>query len=232
MNSGIIQLVLFLTSQVEKTKNQMQEKTNNTDEDLLWKRMKAGDQESFSKIFRSYYPKLYAYGIKLIPFPNLVRDQIQDLFINIWQTREGLGDVYNLKAYLFVSLRRKILISKKVKLRTNPIDDVSEEDKQTLVFEPNEFIDKEFVSAGVKEQLIKNLNSLPANQREIIFLRFYHQLTYREIADVIHIREQSIKNNMPKILQKLSAGITGISREDINDIDIMLFNLFLLFQKK
>jgi RNA polymerase sigma-70 factor (ECF subfamily) len=71
----------------------MQEKTNNTDEDFLWKRMKAGDQESFSKIFISYYPKLYAYGIKLIPFPDLVRDQIQDLFINIWQTREGLGDV-------------------------------------------------------------------------------------------------------------------------------------------
>lgn len=210
----------------------MQEKATKIDEDLLWNRMKAGDQTSFSKIFKSYYPKLYAYGIKLIPFPDFVRDQIQDLFINIWQTREGLGEMSNLQAYLFVSLRRKIFISKKNKLQTNPIDNISEEDNQALIFEPDEFIDKEFISSNVKEQLIKNLNSLPTNQREIIFLRFYHQLTYREIASIIDIKEQSVKNNMPKILQKLSVGITNVSKEDINDIDFMLFNLFLLFQKK
>ena len=210
----------------------MQEKINKIDEDLLWEKMKAGDQESFSKIFKSYYPKLYAYGIKLIPFPDFIRDHVQDLFINIWQNRGGLGDVTNLKAYLFVSLRRSLFISKKNKLNTNLLDNISEEDNPALVFDPDEFIDKEFISANVKEKLIKNLNSLPVNQREIIFLRFYHQLTYKEIANIINIKEQSIKNNMPKILQKLSTGITDISKEDINDIDFMLFNLFLLFQKK
>ncbi len=210
----------------------MQEKANKMDEDLLWKRMKAGDQGSFSIIFKVYYPKLFAYGIKLIPFPDLVRDLIQDLFIHIWQNRDGLGDVFNLKAYLFVSLRRKIFASKKSEPPTKKIDDFSEEDYQTLVFKPTEFIDKEYISANVKEQLIKNLNSLPGNQREIIFLRFYHQLTYREIADVFNIREQSVKNIMPKILQKLSAGITTVTKEDIHDMDIMLFNFFLLFQKK
>lgn len=210
----------------------MQEKIHRTDEAYLWKRMKAGDQNSFSQIFKSFYPKLYAYGIKLIPFPDLVRDQIQDLFIHIWQNRDGLGEVTNLKAYLFVSLRRRIFISKKNELNTNPLDHLSEEDSQTLVFEPGEFVDKEHLSANINEKLIRNLNSLPVNQREIIFLRFYHQLTYREIAGIINIKEQSIKNKMPRILQKLAEGITGISKEDIGDVDITLFNLFLLFQKK
>jgi len=209
----------------------MQEKINEIDEDFLWEKMKSGDQSSFSQIFKFYYPKLYAYGIRLVPFPDFVRDQIQDLFINIWQTREGLGEVFNLKAYLFTSLRRRLFLSKKKKLDTNSLESISEEDNQILIFEPDEFIDKEFISASVKEQLIRNLNALPVNQREIIFLRFYHQLTYREIAGIINIKEQSVKNNMPKILQKLAAGITGISKEDIKDIDIMLFNLFLLFHK-
>ena len=209
----------------------MKEQTNTADENVLWKRMKSGDQKSFSEIFRFYYPKLYTYGVKLVPFSDFVRDQIQDLFISIWQNRESLGDVFNLKAYLFTSLRRRLFTSKKSKLNVNSLDSIHEED-QALLFEPNEFIDKETVSASVKERLIKNLNSLPVNQREIVFLRFCHQLTYREIADIINIKEQSVKNNMPKILQKLAAGITDISKEDINDIDIMLFNLFLLFRKK
>lgn len=210
----------------------MKGKINEINEEFLWKKMKEGDQNSFSQIFKFYYPKLYAYGIKLIPFPDFIRDQIQDLFVNIWQNRISLNDVYNLKAYLFVSLRRRILISKRNRLNTNSLDDLSDEDRQTLVFDPNEFIDKEYLSDNIKEKLIKNLNSLPVSQREIIFLRFYNRLTYREIATIVNIKEQSVKNNMPRILQKLSEGITGISKEDINDIDIMLFNLFLLFRKK
>jgi hypothetical protein len=81
-----------------------------------------------------YYPKLYAYGIKLVPFSDFVRDQIQDLFINIWQNREGLGDVSNLKAYLFTSLRRKLFNSKN-KRYTNSVDSLSEQDYQAWVFE-------------------------------------------------------------------------------------------------
>ncbi len=210
----------------------MQEKINKKDEDLLWKKMKLGDQKSFSVIFKFYYPKLYAYGVKLMPFSDLVRDQIQDLFINIWQNREGLGDVSNLKAYLFTSLRRRLFNSKEKSPHTEPIDRLSEKDYPSWVFEPGEFMDTAFISSNVKEKLIKNLNSLPVNQREIIFLRFYNQLTYKEIADIIHVKEQSVKNNMPKILQKLAEGVTDISREDVRDIDILLFNLFLLFQKK
>ena len=211
----------------------MREKVDKIDEDILWRRMKVGDHNSFSQIFKFYYPKLYAYGIKLVPFPDFVRDQVQDLFISIWQNRDGLGDVSNLKAYLFISLRRRIFLSKKKnKLNTNPLDGISDEDSHMLYFEPDEFIDKEYISASIKEKLLKNLNSLPIKQREIVFLRFYHQLTYREIADIIDMKEQSIKNNMPKILERLSDGITAFSKEDFKDIDIVLFSLFLLFQKK
>lgn len=210
----------------------MPEKVNKTDEGILWKTMKSGDQKSFSEIFKFYYPKLYTYGIKLVPFNDFVRDQIQDLFISIWQNREGLGEVSNVKAYLFISLRRRLFASTKSKVYTAPLDSISEKDSNALIFEPNEFIDKEFISNNVKEKLIENLNSLPVIQREIIFLRFYNRLTYKEISEVVAMKEQSVKNSMPKIFQKLSVGITDIPKEDMEDMDIMLFNLFLLLLKK
>lgn len=210
----------------------MEGQINKINEPLLWKRIKSGDHTSFSLLFKFYYPALYTYGVKLIPMPDLVRDQIQNLFIAIWESRETLGDVINLKAYLFVSLRRRLFASKKGNQQTDQFDELSAEDNQALVFENNEFIDQEYISSTLKDRLITNLNSLPVNQREIIFLKFFHQLTYREIAEVINVKEQSVKNIMPKILQKLSAGLTGISKEDIPDIDIMLFNLFFLFREK
>lgn len=210
---------------------QMLKDSDKDDDVVLWKRMKSGDHGSFSKIFKSYYSKLYSYGIKLKPFPDFVRDQVQDLFVYIWQNRESLSDVSNLKAYLFTSLRRRIFLQKNNRVQTNLLDSISDEETQALVFDPGEFVDRELVSVNLKEKLIKNLNALPVYQREIIFLRFYHHLTYGEIAGVINIKEQSVKNNMPHIFQKLADGI-DIPKEDIHDLDIMLFNLFLLFKKK
>lgn len=193
--------------------------------------MKSGDHDSFSLIFKFYYPLLYSYGIKLVPLSDFVRDQIQDLFIGIWQSKDSLGDISNLKAYLFVSLRRRLFAEKKSNLNTDSLEEVSKEDFRSLVFEPGEFLDKEYVSGILKEKLVANLNSLPLAQREIIFFRFLHQLTYKEIANILNVNEQSVKNIMPKILQKLSAGITDISTEDLGDIDILLFNLFMLLKK-
>jgi RNA polymerase sigma-70 factor (ECF subfamily) len=210
----------------------MNQDTNIANESLLWRKIKTGDEVSFSQIFKFYYPKLYTYGVKLTPLPDLIRDQIQELFTNIWESRETLGDVTNIKAYLFVSLRRRVFARNRGQREVNKLDEISDDDTQTLFFENNEFLDRDFISSTLKDRLIENLNKLPVNQREIIFLKFFHQLTYREIAAIIDIKEQSVKNSMPKILQKLSEGLSSISSEDIKDIDIVLFNLFLLFREK
>ena len=201
-------------------------------ERLLWEKTKSGDTESFSQIFKFYYPPLFTYGVKLVGIQDLVRDQIQELFANIWERRNTLGDVESLKAYLFISLRRRLFSSSKSNLDLNYVENIPEVSNPSLIFEDNEFVDREVISKSLKATLIRNLNSLPANQREIIFLKFFHQLTYKEIAKVINVKEQSVKNIMPKILTKLAKGLSDISKEDINDVDIMLFNLFLLYRVK
>ena len=58
-------------------------------EEILWKKIKEGDHESFSHVFKFYYPSLFTYGVKLVGMPDFVRDQIQDLFIGIWDSRQG-----------------------------------------------------------------------------------------------------------------------------------------------
>lgn len=203
--------------------------TDKVDEIVLWNRMKSGDEKAFSVIFKSNYSALYAYGIKLIPFPDFVRDQIQNLFMNIWQTRDRLGDVLKLKSYLLISLRRQLLASKKLTTEFDSID--SNNEIQALVFEPTEFVDKDAISSKLKQTLLHNLNALPVKHREIIFLRFYHKLTYQEIATIIGVKQQSVKNSMPKIFEKLRSGLSDFNREDFKDVDLFLFEFFLLFSK-
>lgn len=47
---------------------------------ILWRDFKNGSEEALEHIFKTYYPLLYDYGIRLIGDIEMVKDGIQDLF--------------------------------------------------------------------------------------------------------------------------------------------------------
>ncbi|TKG95139.1 RNA polymerase sigma factor [Puteibacter caeruleilacunae] len=195
---------------------------------VLWEKVRSGNHEALAEIFKLHYAGLFAYGIKIVPFHDFVRDHIQELFLTIWQSHDRLSSVSNIKAYLLVSLRRLMLKSRK----STPTEDLNEKGNgDFLIFEQGEFVDREVISSQIKEQLLENINALPNKHREVVFLRFYHDLSYREIAEIVEIKEQTIKNMMPGVFSKLRNGLTNIKRDDLNDLDVMLFEFFTLFKR-
>lgn len=202
---------------------------NKENDKFLWAQVCDGNHDALAKLFKTHYAGLFAYGLKINASPDFVRDQIQELFLTLWQSHNKLSKASNVKAYLLVSLRRAILSSGKIKF---PVDISNTANSDFLAFEPGEFVDKQEVSSKVKAQLLKNINALPEKQREVVFLRFYHGLGYREIGEVVEVKEQSVKNMMPKIFGKLREGLTSIKRDDLKDLDVLLFEFFMLFLKK
>ncbi|MGB0839981.1 MAG: RNA polymerase sigma factor, partial [Chitinophagales bacterium] len=63
----------------------------------------------------------------------------------------------------------------------------------------------------MEEQIAQNaqLNSamkkLTENQREIIYLRFYSKLDYKEIAEITNLKYQSVRNTMYRAIKVLRA---------------------------
>ena len=75
----------------------------------LWKAFKSGDEKAFMTIFDRSTKPMYNYGCKVIGDGELVKDAIQELFIEVWQTRSRLRDTDSIKFYLFKCLRRKLI---------------------------------------------------------------------------------------------------------------------------
>src|SRR5271170_2693409 len=74
-----------------------------------WGRMADGDKEAFMTLYQSHYQALFCYGFSLSTDRELTKDCIQELFLEIWNTRLSLNkEVKNVKSYLFTWLRRKI----------------------------------------------------------------------------------------------------------------------------
>ncbi len=193
---------------------------------VLWQSVKTGSKSYFNELFRRYYPEMHYYGIKIFPDEDFIEECIQEVFIRIWETRENLADVQNLKAYLLVSLRRKIITKKNKSKRYTEIGNV---ENYSFLFEENEFVKHEEISGEIRQLLLKAINSLTKKQRELIMLFFFHGLSYPEIAAVVGISVQAARNLMYRTLIHLRK---SLGEESVNRMQNMLLLFFLYIPAK
>jgi len=132
-------------------------------------------------LYIKYYPVLLVYGKTITIDEQAIEDTIQELFITLWQKREHLIIKTSLENYLFVSFRNNLIR----KIKNKPLVDLDFDLPDT----PDQPVD--FTS----EKALKTwLEKLPPSQKEVIFLRYYQNKSYLEIADLLGISYQVARN--------------------------------------
>lgn len=171
----------------------------------VWQRLKQGDIHALELLFNRYFDELYYYALKLCGNPTVAEDQIQELFLKIWQRREGLGDVSNIKAYLLTVLRRNIL--SKMKDQRTKLYLVDEHNKPEQEFRielsaeemviSNELVDER------KKRLEQAIEQLSARHKEALILKYYNGMSYREIEEIMSVNYQTARNYVYEALEAL-----------------------------
>ena len=89
----------------------------NLSDTLVWKSLKEGNTEAFEILFKSFYSRLFNYGLKISRDVLITEDSLQDFFVYIYEHRENLSDLDTIAPYLFSSYRRfiKKVLQKKQK---------------------------------------------------------------------------------------------------------------------
>jgi RNA polymerase sigma-70 factor (ECF subfamily) len=157
-------------------------------EEKLWMEFKGGDETAYACIYRGYAPLLYSYGLKLVNNKDLVKDCIQDLFVEMWDSKKKLGDVKTIKPYLFKAIRRKV-INEAVRSRRNVLTD--ELDDYSKISLPKEYSLIEKQAFDLQRRKLKiGLDNLTEKQREVIYLKFFAKLSYDDISEVLSITKK------------------------------------------
>ncbi|MBW6479765.1 MAG: sigma-70 family RNA polymerase sigma factor [Bacteroidales bacterium] len=196
-----------------------------TNLEFLWKSFLRGDDKSFSLIYQQHIDGLFLYGSKLCPDREMVRDCMQEVFVDLFLKRKKMSrEIVNLKSYLFVSLRNCIL--KKVE-KTRKLDSIvgNDDENSGPFYTEYNFLDKYMeleISNEIKKKLQYNINNLPSRQKEIIYLKFEAEMDYPEIAPILKISVESARKLLYRALLTLRKTVDpSISQ-----------TLFLLFFKK
>ena len=159
----------------------------------LWRKLKDGDQQALEKIYREQVNALLSYGKKLTKNEQLIEDAIQDLFIELWKNRNGLGDTDSIRRYLLTSLRRKII--RMIQKQSKHAGSLEVED---LPFMATLGIDEQIMaresSAEKSQQLKMAMEQLSKRQKEVIYLKYYMELDYNDIGEIMNLNYQSVRN--------------------------------------
>jgi len=178
------------------------EKTSSQVDVQLWQDFQTGSESAFAAIYEKNVGLLYSYGIKIVSDKDLVKDSIQDLFIELWDAKNRISKVNSIKAYLCKSLRRKLIASVSKQRKTFDKSQDLEKLNPTVFSSEVSLIEKQRFDEQ-RKMLNKELDSLTLKQKEIIHLKFYGRLNYNEIAEVMLLDKKATYNLMARTIKIL-----------------------------
>ena len=177
--------------------------TNKSDQEL-WNLLRMSDKSAFSTLYRRHIKDLLHFGSKLCSDRELIKDTLQELFVDFWNKRQLLPEVTYVKVYLIKSFRYKLLRAT-ANANRSAIFELEDLTKDV----PSEQIIENEIAQERQLALKAKLDLLPERQREVIHLRYFQNLTNDEIANIINVNYQSVSNLLQRALKNLKKKMKG-----------------------
>lgn len=165
----------------------------------LWLEFLDGNELAFSHLYLLLFDDLLMYGRRIGGDDEMAEDAIQDLFVKLYQKRLVLDDNTKLRPFLFRSLKNNIYnqMIRHAKLRS-----LDEYDS----FDLNYTIDDQLFSSQeqqLSDEIHRIMKGLSGRQKEIIYLRFVHEMSFEEISEIMDIHVQSARNLLFRSIEKI-----------------------------
>jgi RNA polymerase sigma factor (sigma-70 family) len=135
--------------------------------------------ELVQRALRDYEGPLVGYACSILGDPDRARDVVQDTFIRLWD-QEPARIAENLKPWLYTVCRNRALDVLRRHRRVVELDELSLERQAETSPNPSE----KLATREAAGEILRFVDRLPANQREVIRLKFQADLSYKEIAEL------------------------------------------------
>lgn len=173
----------------------------NSNYSKLWEQISNNNETAYSVLYKLLYPKLYSYTNYTIKNTEIANDIVQDVFIKLWQKRNEIGYIENVKGYFF-KVNHSLIQNhfRKENLNRKMLSSLSIE-KECISIE--DFIIKEETLLKSNKNIKKAIEKLPSRQKEMIYMSFYQNLNYNQIVALTGIKYQSVVNNIYRAVKVL-----------------------------
>jgi RNA polymerase sigma factor (sigma-70 family) len=172
-------------------------------DNLLLEALRKNDEKALEYLFNTYYNKLYRIGLKWCLDSDLTEECIQLIFSDLWKYRQSLSEIQSFEAYLKSSLKKRIF---KELQKVNSIEKINWEDAEKFILSTQSYEDiliKQESDEALKTQLKLALDQLSPRQKEIIVLKYFEEMSFKEISEKTGLQTDSIYKTLHEGIKKL-----------------------------
>ena len=161
----------------------------------LWELFKKGHEGSFKHIYDTYYDDLLNYGFLFCKDKELIKDSIQDLFIDLRKSGQNLSGTDHIKYYLFKSLKWKLgyLIKK---LRRFTFKSFTQSFQLDFVASHETILINNQLDYEIRTLLAQEINQLPKRQKEAIYYFYFEGFSYQELTGIMKLGSVKASRNL------------------------------------
>ncbi|WP_158559325.1 RNA polymerase sigma-70 factor [Deminuibacter soli] len=189
---------------------------NNTDFTVLWANILNGDEFAFEQLYDHMVIPLHNVAFKIVKDGETARDILQDVFVDLFLGKEKVAADINIAGYLHNMVKYRSLNALRSQLR----EKTRMQALQQAIPERDEQPEPAIPAAHVQlEQLENNIAYLPEKCRKVFELKYYKNLSYKQISSELGISVKTVENHISKAF--------AILRHKVSDEQLLFLLLTL-----
>lgn len=166
-------------------------------------RIKSGDKDAFSELYRTYYPKIYTFVHKTLKNKGLAEEITQEVFFRLWVNHQSLDETMSYDSYFFTIAKNISMdIYRKNAIEMNYQNERLSEDTEPYTNDTTSQIDFSDLQKLIETAVYK----MPQQQQLVFRLSRTDGLLNEEIAQKLGISKRTVEkhiSNSLKIIKKI-----------------------------
>jgi len=183
-------------------------------DEALMLRYQQGDRAAFASLVRRHQSPLFNFALRQVRTPELAQDIVQETFVRVVQKAADFKHEARFTTWVY-TITRNLCIDhlRKGALRKHPSLDESRSEEgegPTLgeqTADPRASVEREATGTELKTRILRAVDKLPDDQREVFLMREVSNLPFKEIADITGVPENTVKSRMRYALERLQEAL-------------------------
>ena len=191
--------------------------SNIIEERKIIKKAAAGSADAFEQLLLKYQTPIYNLCLRMTGNPEDAADMTQEAFLKAWRSLSSFQFESSFSTWLY-RLTTNTCLDYLRSLKRRPqcsltVEDDDGEEQVLDVTDEAPTPEEALLSAEERSQLVHALSQLDASQRQIITLRVVNDLSYAEIADILDVKEGTVKSRLARARDNLRKKLLQIGNK-------------------
>jgi RNA polymerase sigma-70 factor (family 1) len=171
------------------------------------------DMKAYRELCDIFFHRLHRTAYAFLKSKESAEEIVSDVFIKVWQIRAKLTEIDNLSVYLY-TVTKNLCLKYITRQYKNPVTSLDIMHFETSIdFNTPEDI---CISADIVKKIRQALDELPPKCRLILQLVKEDGLRYREVAEILHISELTVRNQVAIAIKKLGKVLPAYLQSAVN----------------